>query len=120
VKSLVSQGYLDRKPSDRDGRSSLFELTPLSRQKLAEDPLEDVVRAAKQLDSTEQARTAAGLRQILLSLAQERGGPVIGVCTLCGHLGTGSDGKTFECQLMREPLIADELEELCIRFKPAA
>ena len=119
VKSLVDQGYLTRKRSDRDGRSTCFDLTAQSRRKLAEDPLEDMVRAVGALTPTQQARTAAGLKQVLLALADERGRSVVGVCAVCGHLGTSADGS-YRCRLLQEDLVSEELEELCVRFLPSA
>lgn len=115
VKSLVARGFLTRARSERDGRSSTFNLTGRSRRKLAQDPFEAVVRAAGLLSPAQRDRTAAGLRRILQQLSVERARPSVGVCTLCGHLG--SDGpRSFHCRLLREPLAPMELEQLCVRF----
>lgn len=116
VKSLVGQGYLTRVKSERDGRSINFMLTERSRRKLAQDPFEAVVRAARSLSSAQRDRTAGGLRQILQQLSAERERPAVGVCTLCGHLGS-EGARSFQCRLMREPLAATELEQLCVRFQ---
>jgi len=118
VKSLLNKGYLTRQPSVRDGRSSQFELTDQAHRKLADDPLDGVVRAAAQLSPEECAGTADGLRQMLRCLGQETGRSGVGVCALCGHLGAGKDDG-YRCKLMREPLETGELEELCVRFSPA-
>ena len=115
IKSLVEKGYLVRRPSERDGRSIQFDLTPLARRRLHLDPLEDVVRATETLSDTQQNRTAAGLRAVLGELEDSRSRERIGVCRLCGHLD--SDGTRSRCRLMREDLERGELEELCIRFR---
>jgi DNA-binding MarR family transcriptional regulator len=90
VKSLVERGYLTRTRSTRDGRSSTFELTEKSRRQLAADPFEAVVRAAQALTPAQRHRTAIGLHRILERLAVERERPAPGMCTLCGHLASGS------------------------------
>jgi len=115
VKSLVEQGYLARTRSDKDGRSTRFDLTPLADKKLAEDPVDDLVCAVETLGTRQKDETAKNLQQIMISLARERGGTMLGACTLCGHLQTGD---TFHCRLMQESLEASELEQLCVRFMP--
>lgn len=113
VKSLVERGYLSRTRSERDGRSAVVELTARARRKLEADPFEAVVRAALALSPAQRDRTAAGLRGILGRLAVERDRPVPGMCTLCGHLAAGGEGH-YRCKLMREPLTAAELGQLCV------
>jgi DNA-binding MarR family transcriptional regulator len=117
VKSLVNQGYLTRQRSDRDGRSSRFDLTEQACRKMADDPLDGVVRAARRLSPEQCAGTVDGLRQMLRCLVEEKGRPGVGVCALCGHLGKGED-TAYQCKLMREPLETRETEELCVRFSP--
>jgi DNA-binding MarR family transcriptional regulator len=116
VKSLVEKGYLVRSRSKKDGRMTVFDLTAMASRKLSEDPLESVERAVDQLTPTQQSRTAAGLRQIMIALADERSGQMIGVCALCGHLGKD---ETYQCGLMRETLETKELDQLCARFRSA-
>lgn len=116
VKSLVQRGYLTRTRSERDGRSATVELTAKARRKLEEDPFEAVVRAASVLSPAQRDRTAAGLRGILQRLAVDRHRPVPGVCTLCGHLAVAGAGG-YRCRLMREPLAAAELGQLCVHCK---
>ncbi len=117
VKSLVEQGYLERTRSDKDGRSARFDLTPLADDKLAEDPMGDLVRAVGTLNARQKEQAAKSLQQIMISLARGRGGTMLGACTLCGHLQIGD---TFHCRLMQESLEASEFEQLCARFMPEA
>ena len=115
VKSLVQQGYLQRTRSDKDGRSARFDLTARADEKLADDPMDDLVRAVGALGDRQKEQAAESLQQIMLNLAKGRGGSMLGACTLCGHLQTGD---TFRCRLMQESLDASELEQLCVRFMP--
>lgn len=113
VKSLVQRGYFTRTRSARDGRSTTFNLTEKARRRLAADPFEAVVRAAQRLSPAQRDRTASGLRDILQQLSVERDRPAPALCSLCGHLAA-SGGNGFTCRLMREPLTAAELEQLCV------
>ena len=115
VKSLVEQGYLQRTRSDKDGRSARFDLTARADEKLADDPMDDLVRAVGALGDRQKEQAAESLQQIMMNLAKGRGGSMLGACTLCGHLQTGD---TFRCRLMQESLDASELEQLCVRFMP--
>ncbi len=113
VKSLVERGYLTRMRSRRDGRSTTFNLTARSRRQMGSDPFEAVVRAALTLSPAQRDRTASGLRGMLQKLAVARDRPAPGVCALCGHLAAAGPGG-FTCRLMREPLTAGELDQLCV------
>lgn len=113
VKSLVQRGYLTRTRSERDGRSATVDLTAKARRILEDDPFEAVVRAAAGLSPAQRDRTAASLRGILRRLAVDRERAVPGVCTRCGHLATVGPGS-YRCRLMREPLTATELGQLCV------
>lgn len=118
VKSLVDKGYLVRQRSERDGRSVQFELTPLARRRLREDPLEAVVRASSTLTDPQRTRTVESLRAVLGELMEARQRERIGQCRLCGYLETDDAGS--HCRLLQEPLESGELEELCIRYRPRA
>jgi DNA-binding MarR family transcriptional regulator len=119
VKSLTEQGYLVRIRSEKDGRSARFDLTDSARELLQDDPLERVVRSAAKLNPEHKAQTVSCLKEVMETLARDKRRPMTGLCTLCGHLNSGDDG-TFQCGLMREALTANELQELCIRYHPAA
>ena len=119
VKSLVEHGYLERIRSEKDGRSTRFDLTAVAHELLENDPLEQVVRSAGKLSTTHRAQTASCLKEIMTTLARDKARPMTGVCTLCGHLETSGDG-TYRCGLMRESLSKNELQELCVRYQPAA
>lgn len=113
VKSLVQRGYLTRTRSQRDRRSTTFNLTEKSRRQMADDPFEAVVRAVSSLSPGQRDRTAGGLQRILQELAVERDRPALGMCRRCGHLAPAGE-RGFNCRLMREPIAAAELEQLCM------
>jgi len=116
IKSLVRHGYLTRQPSERDGRSVQFDLTPTARRKLAHDPLENVVRAAAALSAVQREATVASLRAVLTDVQRMNHGESFGICRLCGHLQS-DEGIGGRCGLMRESLAVGEQGQLCTRFQ---
>ena len=73
VSTLVKQGYLTRRRSRRDGRSTCFDLTRRSRKLLQNDPFESVIAVARQLSPSARDRTAQCLRTMLGELAAMQG-----------------------------------------------
>lgn len=116
VKSLVNRGFLERAPSERDGRSVLFKLTQPARQHLRQDPFDALVRAAGRLNKRQLNEVTGELRRVGEYLAVERDTAMAGRCEHCGHLV--SDGGDYRCGLMEEPLATAELREICIRYRP--
>ena len=119
VKSLVERGYLERIRSEKDGRSTRFDLTASARKLLEDDPLEGVVRSVRKLSAEHTVQTVSCLKEVMATLARDKARPLTGICALCGHLGSRDNG-TFQCGLMRESLSANELQELCVRYQPVA
>jgi DNA-binding MarR family transcriptional regulator len=118
VKSLVNRGYLERARSERDGRSVLFKVTAPARRRLRDDPFDALVRAASRLGERQLADTSGELRRIAEWLQVEREGGAAGRCEHCGHL-LGTEGE-YRCGLLEEPLAAEELKEICVRYRPRA
>ena len=122
IKSLETQAYLTRVRSQADGRSARLDLTDKARAILAHDPLEALVRAADALSLGARGHFANGLQRMLGQVARERGKPPFGTCESCGHLGhhgCSRDGQAhYACGFLREPLLLNELDGLCINFVP--
>jgi len=122
VKSLLAQGYLSRERSASDGRSAYLDVTDAAKALLARDPCEDLVRAAGTLSAVERNQLATGLERLLSNLVEWSGKRRFGVCTSCTHLeqqGSRRKGMSnFECTLFGEPLQEEELEKICINFRP--
>jgi len=116
IKSMETQAYLGRVRSEADGRSTRLDLTSKARAILAHDPLEALVRAADALPLGARGNFANGLQRMLGEVARERGKPVFGTCESCGHLG--NDQAHYACGFLREPLLLNELDGLCINFVP--
>jgi DNA-binding MarR family transcriptional regulator len=122
IKSLETQGYLTRIRSENDKRSVRLVLTEKARGILANDPFESLVRAADSLPQSMRGHFANTLQRMLGQVAQERGKPPFGTCTSCQHLESDScnqDEQTpYACGFTSEPLLLEELDEVCFNFVP--
>jgi DNA-binding MarR family transcriptional regulator len=120
--TLVDRGYLTRHRSQRDGRSTRFDLTRRSRKLLQEDPFESVVAAAEQLAPSARGTTARCLRTMLTELAAAGGRSLFGLCPMCQHLQIvkAQTRKSYACRLLGEPLQTEEVSQICARFLPKA
>ena len=122
IKGLVAQGYLKQTRSKTDGRSVQLDLTDKARAIIAKDPIEALVRATDALPPGVRGHFSNILRRMLAHVALERGKPVFGTCETCAHFeGDDCCKKGLPanlCVFMNEPLIEEELDELCINFTP--
>ena len=120
ISTLANQGYLSRHRSQRDARSTRFDLTRRSRKLLKVDSLELVIGAAQQLSSSARATTTQCLRTILGELAAASGRSLFGVCPKCQHLQIvgAQTPKSYTCGLLGEPLTPEENSQICARFEP--
>ncbi|MEC5325561.1 MarR family winged helix-turn-helix transcriptional regulator [Aurantimonas sp. A3-2-R12] len=120
IKSLVAQGYLLQTRSDTDGRSVRLDLADKARAMLAKDPLEALARAADALPPGVRGQFSNGIQRMLGHLASETGKPPFGTCENCAHFegdGCCQEGLApYACGFLKEPLIEEELDELCINF----
>jgi DNA-binding MarR family transcriptional regulator len=122
IKSLETQGYLTRTRSEADGRSARLDLIDKARAILAHDPFEALIRAADALPPGARGHFVNGLQRMLGQVARERGTPPFGTCTSCEHLendGCSQEGQAhYACGFVCEPLLLNELDDLCINFVP--
>ena len=122
-KNLIAQGYLRQTRSETDGRRVRLDLTEKARAIIANDPLEALVRAADALPPGVRGHFSNILQRMLGHIAVETGRPLFGTCETCEHLQSdhrGEEGLALcACGLFDEPLIEQELGELCINFTPA-
>ena len=120
IKSLVAQGYLKPTRSEADGRSVRLDLTDKARAIIAEDPVEALVRAAEALPPGIRGNFLTSLQRVLGHLASGTGKPLFGTCESCMHFegdGCCREGlPAYACGFLNEPLLEEELDELCINF----
>jgi DNA-binding MarR family transcriptional regulator len=122
IKNLEGQGYLTSERSAIDKRSVRLVLTDKARTLLQNDLFEAVVRAADALPSGIRDDFASTLQRMLGHVAQASGKPPFGTCASCQYLngdGCSRDGQSsYACSFAGEPLLLEELDEVCINFAP--
>ncbi|NQW11706.1 MAG: winged helix-turn-helix transcriptional regulator [Alphaproteobacteria bacterium] len=122
IKSLVAQGHLRQTRSETDGRSVRLDLTDKARAITAKDPLEALVGAADALPPGVRGHFVNALQRMQGHVASEKDKPFFGTCETCDHLegdGCCMEGLLpYACGFVSEPLIAEELNEICINFAP--
>ena len=122
IKNLETQGYLTRLRSEADGRSARLVLSDKARAILVNDLFEALVRAVDALPPGVRGHFTNALQRILGQVARERGKPHFGTCASCKHLegdGYYREGQApHACGFASEPLLVEELDELCIYFAP--
>jgi len=122
IKNLETRGYLTRMRAEADRRSVQLVLTDKARAILANDLCEALVRAADALPPGLRGHFANALQRMLGQVAGERGKPLFGTCASCMHLasdGCSREGQApYVCGFASEPLLLEELDEVCINFVP--
>jgi DNA-binding MarR family transcriptional regulator len=122
IKNLIAQGYLRQTASNTDGRSVRLDLTDKARAIIANDSFEALVWAADALPPGVRGYFSNVLQRMLGHIVLETGKPLFGICETCGHFECDQcreDGLApWACGLFKEPLIEQELGELCINFTP--
>ncbi len=122
IKSLETHGYLTRMWSEVDRRSCQLVLTDKARAILVNDSFEALVRAADALPPSVRSHFVSTLQRMLHQVARESGVSTFGTCTSCEHLegdGGSREGQApYRCGFMSEPVLLEELNEICINFVP--
>ena len=122
IKNLETQGYLTRMRSEADGRSVRLKLTNKARAILVNDLFEALVRAVDALPPGVRGHFANAVQRMLGQVALESGKPPFGTCSSCKHLegdGCWEGQAPYACGFASEPLLLEELDELCIYFVPS-
>ena len=119
VKSLIALGLLEKRSHESDGRSFMIELTEAGREKLAFDPLDDLISCIRELPPTRRVAFTETLAQLGEALARLRAAPTFGKCGDCGHCDT-SKGSEVYCRCSQSLLAGADMRSLCIDFAPGA
>jgi DNA-binding MarR family transcriptional regulator len=122
IKNLEAQGYLTSERSQIDKRSVRLVLTDKARAVLQNDLFEALVRAADALPTGIRDDFANTLQRMLGHVARESGKPPFGTCASCKYLkgdGCSREGQApYACSFAGEPLLMEEINEVCINFVP--
>ncbi len=122
VKSLVTNGYLERVKSTSDGRSARLDLTAKGQALQDQDPFEDLVAAIAELPGGLRQQLSNALERVMSSVAKVRGKRTFGTCDSCCHLEEclcrAAGEPPFHCKYADQSLQTGELEEICINYAP--
>ena len=116
LKTLEARGLLERRKSDTDRRSVLFEPTEEGRALLRRDPLRHLMAAIDKLPPSDRAALARVMPDLASHLACARGSPAIGTCANCNHYE--DQGEQAYCACVGASLAPFEIGQLCASFAP--
>jgi DNA-binding MarR family transcriptional regulator len=127
IKALEAGGYLVRQRSKADGRSVSLRLTNKGKKALARDPFEVLVRAVDSLDANERTTMHHTLHKVLTTVAASGARRCFGVCQDCAYLGgemcrnpTSASSSAAECLLLGVPIEPEDVDLLCVHFRPTS
>lgn len=116
VKSLEDRGLILRARSERDRRSTRFDVTETGRAMLDNDPLRGLTGVIGTIDGRECDRFLETLVRLASGLASLRGVSAFGTCRDCSHFVADSAGGYCAC--MAAELAAGDIDRLCASFAP--
>jgi DNA-binding MarR family transcriptional regulator len=116
--ALEGKGYVSRKRSDTDGRSTQLALTSKGERLLADDPLTLLGDAVETLPQDERTALGRAIDRIVAEVSAKRGGCGFGLCHDCTHLQR-PERKTGSCRcgVTGEALATTELDQICVDHK---
>lgn len=115
VKSLVALGLLIRQSHERDGRSTVIDVTEAGYAQLENDPLRDLRQVLGALPEATRTALNEAVLQAISELAYLRAAPTFGTCRDCTHL----DHNSSYCHCTQSLLALPEMQAICVDFQPA-
>ncbi|WP_417519156.1 MarR family winged helix-turn-helix transcriptional regulator [Minwuia sp.] len=121
ITALENKGLLTRRPSDRDKRVCLIDLTPQGESLILRDPVKRIEQAVATMDGDASAAMVQGLSRLLAAVQDNKDAPLFGVCAACcRHIprgsGCGEAADTARCGITGEPLSTDETRRVCVNY----
>lgn len=116
VKALIDSGYLARRRSPDDGRSSRIDLTAKGHEVVAHDPFRSLITAIAGLPAAER-RALDSATDTLLSDVACPDGTCFGTCPTCGHLSQ-MEPETYACTWRGVTLDPAEIDRICAAYTP--
>jgi DNA-binding MarR family transcriptional regulator len=124
ISALENKGLVVRKPSDRDKRVCLVDLTIEGESLILRDPVKRIESAVGGMDGDTGAAMVQGLSRLLAALQSGKGKPLFGVCVACcRHItpgsGCGGEEEAARCGVTGEPLSGVDTKKVCVNFSEA-
>jgi DNA-binding MarR family transcriptional regulator len=122
ISALENKGLVVRRPSDRDRRVCLIDLTERGLAMMARDPVQRIEQAVEGVAPEIADAMVEGLSRLLGELNSEKDKPLFGVCAACcRHIspgsGCGGSEATARCGVTGEPLTGDEPARICVNYR---
>jgi DNA-binding MarR family transcriptional regulator len=121
ITALENKGLLERRPSNRDKRVCLIDLTEKGKALITRDPVRRIEQAVGAMDGPTGAAMVQGLSRLLAAVQADADAPLFGVCVACcRHLspneGCGK-GEVGRCGVTGEALDSDDAARICVNYK---
>ncbi len=124
--ALESKGYIRRSRCTADKRAVDVALTEAGRALLGRDPLTVLGASVAELGEAERGALGRAIDGVFEQLQASRGLCGFGRCRDCCHLKAGDGAApagaaaaaSCRCGVTGEGLRADELEQICVDFRP--
>ena len=117
--ALENKGLIKRVAAAADRRSIHLTLTIEGRKLIQRDPARRLNAALEQLDPRQIAAGSELLQELLLRALKDSGGAPFGVCSTCRHFRRDVPGGNPNlCDLLREPLTAEDATAICVEHTP--
>lgn len=114
--ALEQKGYVERRPSERDGRSIDVFLTENGLIAISQDPLLALAQDIEKSAGKQITALVEMLRASLKAAIDRNDGKAFGVCHTCRHFqrdGVGAIKTPHRCTLLDEPLSQSDSLALC-------
>lgn len=114
--ALEQKGYVERRPSARDGRSIDVHLTRMGERTLRRDPLIGLAREIEHAAGERIEALVEVLASALRSAIARNGGRAFGVCHTCRYFrrdATKTLPAPHHCALLDEPLSDADSQAIC-------
>ncbi len=120
LKLLKNKGYLTKYADEHDKRVTHVKVTTAGKKILQDSiPTPFLKQACEALTDKKQTEIVAALDQLLLTLLKSNNMKSFGVCHTCHYNLSKEDGGYF-CNLVKQPLAAEEVLFICREHKELA
>lgn len=120
LNALEGRGLVSKQINSQDRRSNHLSLTAKGLKQLQDDPLIAMEDAIASLRDDQQVALESGLRELLSTRLLARQRQPFGQCYTCIYFASHhADGQPHYCQLLEEPLTADEANAICYEQRSA-
>lgn len=120
LKTLEAKGLIRKRVDTRDRRSNHLMLSAKGQRVLQRDPMAAITSAIETLPADTAAAMTQGLESTLSTLLATQGRRPFGQCQSCDYFAaTHPEGTPHFCQLLAEPLTADDGDKICFEQQRA-